>query len=471
MPESVVFPSSFDSTRYTAVHGRDNYPNLAQAQAEAVTNLLLGRSLGLINSYVLDSRTVLNLMGAIKETRESVYEVASPTEKQRMDGTNPFILRWFAPNNEPDFFSCCAEQMLRLEGQGRLLLSFWKKIDDNDAARRDLAAAFTSANPVFPESVREVDDPGEEGVGELERGFETLVWLDRYSRQGQGRGAAAGQSHSRMLDYIGDLEGLDESGLAELAGGKIDVDTAAHLRESIQRQDPAVKGARSWAHRAVQAAGGEEHCGDFLLQQRQLIDTLYNKILADTVGAQHGLLSSVPRTVGNRGLEEVNGFALNLIRLTMRRRGILPAADGTRVADHIDTAPDMSELFVPASAVRDLPPAPLKVLLTAYWELVADGDRWPAWRHSCDRLERALRRALDLRSRGLADAQLIDAWQGHLSLLEDVLAQNMVRQGKLVAAIEGPGGSYCAMSGPGEIEGDSLAAAQYIDQYLKGAFG
>jgi hypothetical protein len=471
MPESVVFPSSFDSTRYTAVHGRDNYPNLAQAQAEAVTNLLLGRSLGLVNSYVLDSRTVLNLMGAIKETRESVYKDTSTAGRERIDGVNPFILRWYAPNKERDFFSCCANQLLRLEGQGRLLLSFWKNIDDNDAARRDLAAAFTSARPVFPESIREVDDPGEGGVGELERAFETLVWLDRYSRQGQGRGAVAGQSHTPLIEYINNFESLDEKGLEDLAGGGIDIDTVAHLRESIQRQDPAVKGARSWAHRAVEAAGGEEHCGIFLLQQRQLIDTLYNKVLADTTDAQHGLLSSVPRTVGNRGLEEVNALALNLIRLTMRRRGILAAADGTRGPDRFDTTPDMSELFVPASAVRDLPSAPLKVLLTAYWELVADGDRWPAWRQSCDRLERALRRALDLRSRGLADAQLIDAWQGHLTLLEDVLAQNMVSQGKLVASIEVPGGAYSVVSGPGEIEGDSLAAAQYIDQYLKGAFG
>jgi hypothetical protein len=72
MTGSAVFHSSFDSTRYTGDIIEPDYPNLAQTQAEAVTSLLLGRSLVLTNTYAFDSRSVLNLIGAVLDTRAEV---------------------------------------------------------------------------------------------------------------------------------------------------------------------------------------------------------------------------------------------------------------------------------------------------------------------------------------------------------------------------------------------------------------
>src|ERR1700722_8726142 len=146
MTQRMVFPSSFDSTRYTAADPVTDHPNPAQAQAEAVTTLLLGRPLGLNNTYAFDSRTVLSLLHATLTARRAVREGATPDGQQRIDDADPFILRWYAPTaDQTNFASCCAEQLLRLELPGRrFVLSHWKKIDGDDAARTALAAALTA---------------------------------------------------------------------------------------------------------------------------------------------------------------------------------------------------------------------------------------------------------------------------------------------------------------------------------------
>lgn len=118
MTKRLVFPSSFDSTRYTAVHPRDDHPNLAQAHAEAVTTLLLGRPLGLTNTYALDSRTVLNLIRETLEAREAVRETATTGERERIDNADPVKLRWYAPTaDQKDFLSCCAGSCCGYSGQ------------------------------------------------------------------------------------------------------------------------------------------------------------------------------------------------------------------------------------------------------------------------------------------------------------------------------------------------------------------
>ena len=133
MTDSMAIPSSFDSTRYTGDDPSDHHPNLVQAQAEAVTNLLLGRSLGLPNTYAFDSRTALNLIASILETRAAgLGKTTSLAGQQRIQDTDPLILRWYTTN--PGRASSVAARISsgRLEGQRRFILSFWKPIDRND---------------------------------------------------------------------------------------------------------------------------------------------------------------------------------------------------------------------------------------------------------------------------------------------------------------------------------------------------
>jgi hypothetical protein len=473
MTKRLVFPSSFDSTRYTAVHPREDHPNLAQAHAESVTTLLLGRPLGLTNSYALDSRTVLNLIRETLLARTIVRETATTAERERIDNADPFKLRWYAPTpDQKDFLSCCAGQLLRLQRPGRFILSAWKIIDDNDRARTDLANALTAEKPKFPDSLKELDNADDGAAGELEQSFETLIMLNEYCRGRHGRSEPSGKSHISLLEYLQDFEGLDEAELHGVMDGKIDIDTVMHLRESIIEQPGDTKGARSWAHQQVEDAGGEYKCGDFLLQQRQLIDTLYNEVLADSVGSNHDLLSSVPRTVGNEKLEQVNTFALNLIRFSKRRRRKkLAAAGDAEVPASYDPATDMSEVFVAASAEPDLPTSPVGALLVAYWQLLATGETWRAWQASCQHLEDSLTTALRRRAEGQrAGSQLSEAWQAHLDTLQDQLPHVVAYEGALASAIELSGKGYCTLTSFGaDVTGEagSLAAGEYIDRYLR----
>lgn len=473
MVTRLVFPSSFDSTRYTAIHPRDDHPNLAQAQTEAITTLLLGRPLGVTNTYAFDSRTVLSLIQATLETRDAVAGEADPAGKERIDNAAPFRLRWYAPtDNEKDFLSCCAEQLRRLEPGRRFVLSHWKKIDNDNEARMALADALTAEKPRFPASLRELDPPQAGGTGELEHSFDTLIRLNAYCEGRPERGAPSGKSHLSLLDYVQDFESLEGKELRGVMDGKIDIDTVRHLQESVSSQPRAVKGARSWAHRAVEEAGGEYECRDFLLHQRQLIDTLYNAALADSVGSNHDLLSSVPRTVGSEKLEEVNLFALNLIRFSKRRRlRELAEADGTETPGTFDPATNLSEIFVDASAERELPASPVRDLLTAYWQLIAESDTWQAWQDSADYLEDSYNRALKLRAAGRrVDSRLSQAWHAHLEMLQDRLPYVKKYEGNLATAIQLSGKEYCTLTGFREPSAtdDTMAAGEYIDRYLRG---
>jgi len=465
IPVTMAIPSSFDSTRYTGDDPNDHHPNLVQAQAEAVTNLLLGRPLGLPNTYAFDSRTALNLIAAILNTRVVVQQnTKSPAGKQRIQDADPLILRWYTSTNL-DFFGCCANQLRRLEGQTRFILSFWKPIDREDALRVQLADTLTARRREFPAAIRDFDQPGPDGIGEMERAFNTLFLLNDYCALRPERGGVSPGAKINLIDYVEGFEQLAGKDLETVMGGRIDIDTVRHLQESIAQQAQEDKSNRGWAHHAVEGAGGEG--GDpFLDQQRQLIDTLYNKVLADSLGENHSLLSSVPRSIGNEKLEQVNAFALALIRYIEEH----PRA-GAAAPARFNGKPDMSELFVRASSVPDLPPAPLGILLTAYWELIADDDRWPAWQQSCNRLENSLHRALGLRARGLADTQLSEAWMAHLTLLEEKMPHITIRDGKILASIDQPGEDHCTMTGLDQFHADSLSAAEYLDHYLKRAVG
>jgi hypothetical protein len=465
----MAVPSSFDSTRYTGEDPNDHHPNLVQAQAEAVTNLLLGRSLGLPNTYAFDSRTALNLIAAILDTRAAALTSStSPAGRQRIRDANPLILRWYTDRDQ-DFFGCCAEQLRRQKGQKRFILSFWKPIDRKDELRDELANALTEERPVFPAAIREIDRPGPDGAGEMERAFGTLLQLREYYRgdpEHPERGGVTPGAKTSLLDYVTGFEELTGGELEKVMDGGIDIDTVMHLQESIGRQARDDKFNRGWAHHEVARNGGERAPDQFFVQQRQFIDTLYNKVLADSLGENHTLLSSVPRSVGNKKLEQVNAFALDLIRYIQGGR-----PEEEKAAAPFSGKPDMSELFRRASSIPDLPPAPLAVVLKAYWELIADDDRWAAWRQSCDWLEKSMHRALDLKAQGLEDAQLSDAWLAHLTLLDEKMEHITVRDGKLYASIDQPGEDHCTVTGLDQFYADSLSAAEYVEHYLSRALG
>jgi hypothetical protein len=465
MTDRLVFHSSFDSTRFTAVHPGD-FPNLAQAQAEAVISLLLGRSLAFNNTYAFDSRSAQDLVATILETRERVGNRVNPRGRQRINAADPLILRWYAPaGSEMDFLACCADQLRRLAPGTRFILSHWKMIDDQDKAREELAAALAADEPRPPAFLREND--------ELNRSFQTLRQLSEYAR-GPGRGQPTGQPQISLLDYLVDFERLDDAGLDRLVAAMtypIDWASAITLREAIAQVRLGVKKNRGWAHEAVNQAGGEQKCPPFLLEQRQLVDTLYNAVLADSVGSGSEFLSSVPRTVSNDNLKMVNGLALELIRYSRASREV-PATEGRPSADYLAPEPGMSGLFVAASEEPDLPAAPLAALLEAYWELIADDDLSQPWSDSCDQLDRALRRAERLHLMGHpADSQLGDCWDAHLDMLHARLEHIQTGERRLGAAIKLGARSYCQLNlldtADPVRQAESLATGQYIDQSLR----
>jgi hypothetical protein len=470
MTDSLVFHSSFDSTRFTGADGSDDHPNLAQAQAEAVTSLLLGRSLIVNNTYAFDSRTVLNLIRAVLETRRQVRLGASEAGRQRINNASPLILRWFGADS---FLACCAGQLMRLEPpQQRFILSHWKPIDGDDDARAELAEALKSPDPQMPGFVREHDG--------MKKSFETLLMFNDYCRK-QERGRRAGGPGIRLLRYVQDFEAMEVPGLERIIAGmndrdRIDIDTVMKLRTSIKKVDRGDKENRSWAHEEVERNGGEQGAGLFRLQQRQLIDTLYNEVLADSVDSNRELLSSVPRSVSRRGLEEANAFALELIRYSkiqwQRERS---TDDGSPGAGGSGSGRVMSELFEAAATVPELPAPPLEGLLTAYWEIIADDGRWLAWQDSCDSLQFAFQRAQRLReARRPGDSRLDDAWAAHLNMLKGQLPHIRATDRTLVTRVGLGDQSYQTRSqfdgDQVEPDPDSLASAQYIDRYLRGFF-
>lgn len=480
MTESLIFHSSFDSTRFTALNPGD-YPNLAQAQVEAVISLLLGRSLVINNTYAFDSRSVHNLLATVLETRATMRNQAGKGKggRKRLDDARPFSLRWYGG---PDFLACCAEQLTRLEPpERRFILSHWKAIDGNDSARVDLAEALTARDDQLPGSVAEYDTPAGPGEpGELTRSFKTLLRLDEYARS-PGGGVPSRRSARDLADYLIEFEGMNRDVLATMlrnrqdeSGAALDLDTAIGLQTSIREVDYDHKKNRSWAHKKVEEAGGEDCRDEFLLQQRQLVDTLYNSVLADSSGSDCELMSSVPRTVSSKPLQWANWLAVDLIRTInpLVAEGPL-LASGRDAAQTPVAAEEMSAVFETARQDPDLQAAPLPQLFLAYWQLIADDDTWLAWQDSCDQLQLGLRRAQRRRSMGRQpDSFLTDSWLSHLDMLQDQLPHVRAEQGRLLAGLTLGEQDYLEIN---EVEQpgtatyvESLASGQYIDRYLRG---
>jgi hypothetical protein len=478
MTESLIFHSSFDSTRFTAQHP-DDYPNLAQAQVEAVISLLLGRSLVVNNTYAFDSRSVQNLLATVLKTRDDVREGAGQGGRKRLDEARPFSVRWFGG---PDFLACCAGQLTRLQpSERRFILSHWKAIDADDAARADLAEALTTRHTQLPGSVAEHDRPAASGEpGELARSFQTLLRLDEYASS-PGGGNPARPAARDLLGYLAEFEQMDRDALVTMlrnrqdeSGDALDLDTVIRLQQSISTVGYEDKKNRSWAHKKVEEAGGEDRADEFLLQQRQLVDTLYNSVLADSAGSDCELMSSVPRTVSSKPLQEANSLAVDLIETInpLGAKGQLMASGQDAVQTPV-AKEEMSSVFKTAAEDPGLQAAPLPQLFRAYWQLIADDDTWLDWQDSCDQLQLGLRRAQRRRSMGRQpDSFLIDGWLSHLDMLQYQLPHVRADHGRLIAGLRLGEHDYVEIDQveqPGTATYvESLASGQYIDRYLRG---
>jgi hypothetical protein len=487
MQERMIFHSSFDSTRYT---GRDlptpKHPNLAFAQAEAVNSILMGRTLVLNNTYAFDSGSVLNLLGTLLDTRDEVLSTKpdSSAGKIRIKAANPFAIRWFGGD---DFLSCCSAQLLRLEpAERRFILSHWTVIDHEDTARRELADALTSRSPRTPASIQD--------NAQLSRSFATVRAIDEYSKS-PGRGRNAGKPEIALRAYLRDFELLDRAGLEKILSriaspSRIDMETVLKLHRSVSEVSDADKENRGWAHEQVNREGWPEvtDIDPFLLEQRQVIDTLYNAGLADSAGSDIDLLSSAPTTAGSARLEQANEFAGELIRHSKSLRSISgpPENDGRRsqdwrVGDPVSTRNPMHELF---ESVRqpNRPAPPLRQLFKTYWEMIAEDDMWFPWRDSCDQLEYALLRAERRQQARLpADAHLPERWDEHLTMLQNRLPHLRVSGRDLITPIDLDGQDFetttrvtqqANLESPSQefsVEelANSRAAAEYIDRYIR----
>lgn len=464
---SLVFHESFDSTRATADAPAD-HANLAQAQIEAVISLLLGRSLSVNHTYSFDSRSFLELAEVVLDTRAEALASAGPGGARRLADTRPFVLYRFGTAT---FFDACATQLRKFRdpGGGGFRLSAWSPVDQDRAARQELADALILA---------ERDDlaggPGTPGWltrdhPALARQWQTLGRLRDYYRS-PGRDEEATFTTIGLPDYLGHLVDLPDGTLFELAAGRCPEETVRLLRAAVGQRLADVRNredtvddrreaffSRGWAHDAVTAAATADS-PDLLVRQQvqELVDTAYNAVLADSGQARFGYLSSVPRADGRDELKAVNAFALSLIR--HRRFGQVDRAG--------HTGPVMSGVFGAAEVLPNLPVQPMRQVFRAYWQLVADDDRWTGWQDSCQRLDRLLG-AVPADGHRVHPA-LREAWSAHLSTLKAALPYPVSTEDDRLAvgadhAERGYGQTHQLAAVSEEAFDESWAAGEYLD--------
>lgn len=367
MASNFVFHESFDSTR-TA--DRRTAPNLAQAQAEALVSLLLGHSLSLTNTYAFDSRGVLVLTRAVLAARDEVLGTlrAGSAGHQRLVEARPFLLCWYGADS---FLEACADQLNRIDPKdpsNRFLLSAWNAIDLDARLRGELADTLLSGpDPEPPLWLDEYPDfPGH---------FDAVTTINRYARDYDRGRPTSTESPVDLITYLDHYRQLGKDGLLRplTAEWHCPEDVAVKLWERIDtelRQEGSRKklANRSWIHVAARLAE-ERQDPDWgiLIQLKEMIDTFYNARLAQSGYADHGFLSSVPRTSDTEEMVNVNNLAVGVIGHT-RHDVVRPPLEG------VFTAPaDEPQLEV----------KPLQQLFRVYWDIVGDDDRYRTWQHSC----------------------------------------------------------------------------------------
>jgi len=454
MPGRFVFHESLDSTRSTVLDPA-HHPNLAQAQAEALVTLFLGRSLSVNNTYAFDSRSLLELADALLSTMNQVRKGASESQKDRLDAQRPIVVHVFGAN---DFFGACAQQLRRVTPGARFRLSAWQPIDHDDKARESLAAALHSAAP--GPTWLQPDYP------ELEEQFDTLVRLDSYLKvKGRGRSATARTPAISLPEYVSHLQSLPSAEVLRIARERdCPEDLAVFLHGAVAGM-PAEDVNRGWAHDAVVAARGNQAVLFKKEQVRELVDTLYNAVLADSAFAEFGYMTSVPRTDGRKELQGINRFAVGLIRDMWKKLTMRGSADPRDRTTRIE--PTMSGVFTIGANAPHLPKPSLRQVFRAYWELVADNDRWQPWQDSCANLHRLLTRTDPV------DNALRNAWSAHLATLETQVRgivrteQDNEQDMLAIETIEGRQTNQLE-DGPAPSPDEVAVAGEYLDHMARG---
>jgi hypothetical protein len=362
-----VFHESFDSTRTS---DRRTAPNLAQAQAEALVSLLLGHSLSLTNTYAFDSRGVLDLTRAVLAARDEVLGALRPGSAghRRLVEARPFLLCWHGAKS---FLEACAGQLNRIDPDhtdNRFVLSAWNDIDTNPVRRGELATALLSG--LDPEPPRWLDQyPGFSGQ------FDSVTAINRYARDYDRGRPTSTEKPVDLIDYLNHYQQLGKDGLLRPLAAKwrCPEDVAVKLWERIdaelrQKAGRDKLGNRSWIHVATAQVALDDAERKILVQLKELIDTFYNARLAQSGYADHGFLSSVPRTSDTEEMVTVNNLAIRVINHTR--------PDVTR--------PPLEGVFTAPADEPQLEVKPLQQLFRVYWDIVGDDDRYRTWQSSCE---------------------------------------------------------------------------------------
>jgi hypothetical protein len=457
MTDRLIFHESFDSTRCTA-DDVSEHPNLTQGQVEAVISLLLGRSLSINNTYGFDSRTLLELADAVLSTRSLVLARYSgdPGAHARLTAALPFVLHRWA---QPTYLAACADQFARADKSARdyFRLSAWAPVNDDRAARTSLADLLRAihggnAHRSVPRWLA-ADHP------ELALRFDTLLRLDDYFRDPRSDRDARRPNISQA-DYTEHLLSLTPERYAEIAAEQAcPPDIANAVRRAVEAHAVAAGAAgvnRGWAHDTVAATADDDP--DLLPRQqvRELVDTLYNAVLADSAFAEFEYMSSAPRSDGRDELKHVNSLSLGLIRDTRSK-------DQPRRSDEEDRASTrMGGMLAAASEAPHLPVQPMRTIFMAYWELLADAERARTWHQSTTLLHEVLG-AVEF------DADMLsDVWASHLAELSRTLP-GMVSAAdtQMWICVEDAANAYAQTQQLGPLSAAdldrSLAAGEHLD--------
>ncbi|MFG2312290.1 hypothetical protein ACGFS9_27030 [Streptomyces sp. NPDC048566] len=458
MPDRLAFHESFDSTRATADHP-DDHPNLAQAQAEAVVSLLMGRSLSVNNTYAFDSRGMLDLADVVLETWERAKQGLSRTPRARLAGARPFVLHRF---RQPTFLAACSDQLRRSDPEARnfFKLSTWQPVDRLPAVRHAFAASLD----------RLASDGGAHHVpaeirdhAQLARHLDVLLRLNDYFEGSAeyDRSREARVPQTSVKGYVQHLLDMPADRVSEVAAGHgCPADTALRLQTAVRAKAEETAGPdrqvdagvvnRGWVHGSGGLDGRDPLLDD---QLRELVDTLYNAVMAESACARFEYMSSVPRMDGRDELKHVNSLAMALIQDTV-------PSEGEQRETH-QRSPRMAGMFAAAETVPNLSSAPLRQVFEAYWALMADEERWFAWQDSCAELDRLVRLNRPV------DEELREAWESHLAQLQASLPHVVtVERSRLAIPVGADDGRHVQTMALGSLsEADldrSFAAGEYL---------
>ncbi|MGX1884778.1 hypothetical protein [Streptomyces sp. NPDC055287] len=402
---------------------------------------------------------MLDLADVVLETWEQTKQEAAKQNAAQLARARPFVLHRF---RQPTFFAACSDQLRRSDPQARnyFKLSAWEPIDHLVPVRHALAdvleqrAGGGTARSV-PAEIRE--NP------QLARYFDMLLRLNKYFEEfaeyDRSREACAPQTSLRS--YVEHLIDMPLGRVVELAAGHdCPEETALRLQTAVRKKAEESAGSdrekgpdavnRGWVHSGADLAGQDPLLGD---QLRELVDTLYNAVMAESAFARFEYMSSVPRVDGRDELKHVNAFSMALIQDTRLAKG--EHAGGNQRSLR------MAGMFAAAEAVPNLSVAPLRKVFEAYWALVADDERRLAWQDSCTELNRLVRLNKPV------DQELRDAWESHLAQLQASLPHVVtVERGRLAIPVgSGPDGHVQTMALGKLSEEDldrSFAAGEYL---------